>query len=183
MSGFLFLVDIYNKKVMSIYISKYVSYYEVVRSATALRKNIDNTPNAEQITRIQTLCRKVFDPLREWVGGPVKVNSVFRSKKLNDAIGGSKTSQHMANKGAAIDIDDIYKHKTNLEMFHYIKDNLEFDQLIAEFPKDGQPRWLHISYNEGANRGRILIATKINKKTKYLLYEGNEHLVGKNPNK
>jgi len=163
---------------MSTEISKYISYNEVVRSNTALRKNIDNTPNAEQLCRIKILCRKVFDPLREWVGGPVKVNSLFRSKKLNAAIGGSSSSQHMANKGAAIDIDDIYKHKTNLEMFHYIKDNLEFDQLIAEFPKNGQPRWLHISYNEGANRNRILIATKINKKTTYLLYEGNENLIG-----
>ncbi len=164
---------------MSLEISKYVSYNEVVRSATALRKNIDNTPNAEQLDRIRTLCKKVFDPLREWVGGPVKVNSVFRSKKLNAAIGGSTSSQHMANKGAAIDIDDVYKHKTNLEMFYYIKENLEFDQLIAEFPKDGKPAWL--SYNEGANRNRILIAAKINKKTTYLLYEGNEDLLGPKP--
>lgn len=167
---------------MAIEISKYVSYDEVVRSNTALRKNIDNTPNAEQLERIKTLCKKVFDPVREWVGGPVKVNSVFRSEKLNSAIGGSKSSQHMANKGAAIDIDDVYKHKTNLEMFYYIKDNLQFDQLIAEFPMNGEPRWIHVSYNEGNNRNRILIATKINKKTTYLLYEGNEHYLNPNPN-
>jgi len=160
---------------MSIEISKYVSYNEVIRSATALRKNISNKPNEEQLEKIKVLCKKVFDPLRIWVGGPVKINSVFRSKKLNTAIGGSKSSQHMAIKGAAVDIDDVYKHKTNLEMFHYIKDNLEFDQLIAEFPKDGEPRWLHVSYNEGSNRNRILIAVKIKKKTTYVKYEGNEH--------
>lgn len=162
---------------MAIEISKYVSYDEVVRSNTAIKKGIDNTPNAEQLCRIITLCKKVFDPLRTWVGGRVKVNSVFRSKKLNSIIGGSKNSQHMANKGAAIDIDDIYGHKTNLEMFHYIKDNLEFDQLIYEFGDYNNPAWLHISYNEGNNRNRVLIATKINKKTTYLLYEGNEHMV------
>lgn len=163
---------------MSIEISKYVSYDEVVRSNTALRKNIDNTPNTQQLENIRVLCRKVFDPLREWVGGPVKVNSVFRSPKLNSVIGGSRNSQHMALKGAAIDIDDDFKHKTNLEMFHYIKDNLEFDQLIAEFPVNGQPRWLHVSYNEGKNRNNILIATKINNKTTYLLYNENKHLIG-----
>jgi hypothetical protein len=162
---------------MSIEISKYVSYNEVIRSATALRKNISNKPNEEQLEKIKVLCKKVFDPLRIWVGGPVKINSVFRSKKLNTAIGGSKSSQHMAIKGAAVDIDDIYKHKTNLEMFHHIKDNLEFDQLIYEFGGYENPAWLHVSYNEGNNRNRILIATKINKKTKYLLYEGNEHMV------
>jgi hypothetical protein len=164
---------------MAIEISKYVSYNEVVRSNTALRKNIDNSPNAEQLERIIILCKKVFDPLRKWVGGPVKINSVFRSKKLNTAIGGSRSSQHMALKGAAVDIDDVYKHKTNKEMFYYIKENLEFDQLIAEFPKDGEPRWIHVSYNEGFNRKKILIAAKINKKTTYLHYEGNEHYINK----
>jgi hypothetical protein len=159
-------------------ISKYVSFKEVTLSATAIRRGIDNTPNEEQIQRIITLANKVFDPLRVWCGGRVKINSVYRSKELNTRIGGSKSSQHMANKGAAIDIDDNYRHKTNLEMFHYIKDNLEFDQLIAEFPVDGQPRWVHVSYNEGNNRGRIMIATKASGKTKYKLYNGNEHLLG-----
>lgn len=167
---------------MAIEISKYVSYKEVVYSQTALRKNIDNIPNAEQLERIKALCKKVFDPLREWVGGPVKVNSIFRSPALNAAIGGSQSSQHMANKGAAVDIDDNYGHKTNLEMFYYIKDNIQFDQLIAEFPENGEPAWVHVSYNEGNNRNNVLIATKINKKTTYLLYEGNEHYLNPNPN-
>jgi len=159
-------------------ISKYVSYKEVTFSTTALKKDIDNIPNVVQMDRIKTLCKKVFDPLREWVGGPVKINSIFRSKKLNDSIGGAKTSQHLANKGAAMDIDDTFGHKTNVEMFHYIKDNLVFDQLIAEFPINGEPSWLHVSYNEGSNRNQILIATKIKNKTTYLLYKGNEKLVG-----
>ena len=159
-------------------ISDYVSYKEVVYSTTAIKRDIDNTPNEEQLQRIILLANKLFDPLRVWCGGRVKINSVFRSKKLNSLIGGSSTSQHMANKGAAIDIDDNYRNKTNLEMFHYIKDNLEFDQLIAEFPVNGQPRWIHASYNEGNNRGRVMIAIKRNGRTKYVLYEGNESLLG-----
>ena len=162
---------------MSIYISEYVSYNEVTHSPTALRKNIKNEPNIKQLRRIRLLCIKVFDPLREWVGGPIKVNSVFRSEKLNRIIGGSSKSQHLANKGAAIDIDDTYGYKSNLEMFYYIKNNIEFDQLIVEFPINGKPKWLHISYNKDGNRNQILIATKINQRTKYLLYDDNKHLV------
>lgn len=159
-------------------ISNYVSYKEVTYSPTAIKKGINNEPNEEQIQRIIKLANKVFDPLRVWCGGRVKINSVFRSEKLNDLIGGSNTSQHMANKGAAIDIDDNYQYKTNLEMFHYIKDHLQFDQLIAEFPDNGQPSWIHVSYNEGKNRGKAMIAIKENGRTKYVLYEGNEHLLG-----
>lgn len=162
---------------MSKEISKYMSYDEVIRSETALKKKIANIPNDEQLERVKILANKFFDPLRIWVGGPVKINSVFRSPKLNSELGGSSTSQHMANNGAAVDIDDDYKHKTNKQMFNYIKDNMAFDQLIAEFPTNGEPNWLHISYNEGANRKQILIATKINKKTTYLPYKGNEHLL------
>ena len=173
-----FLIFIYKKVDMARRISNYVSYKEVIYSETAIRKGIDNTPNEEQIKRIILLANKLFDPLRVWCGGRVKINSVFRSKRLNELIGGSRSSQHMANKGAAIDIDDNYGNKTNLEMFHYIKDNLEFDQLIAEFPVDGQPSWIHASYNEGNNRGNVLIATKLNGRTKYVLYEGNESLLG-----
>jgi zinc D-Ala-D-Ala carboxypeptidase len=145
------------------YISKYISYKEVIRSNTAVKLGIDNTPTKEQLVPIRELSNKVFDPLRVWVGNKVKVNSFFRSKKLNTELKGSYTSQHMVNigKGAAMDIDDTYGHKKNWEMFHYIKDNLDFDQLIAEFPEDdGNPRWLHVSYNKGKNRNKVLIAVK-----------------------
>tara|TARA_R110000796_G_scaffold18980_2_gene57145 strand:- start:9884 stop:10375 length:492 start_codon:yes stop_codon:yes gene_type:complete len=162
---------------MSEYIAKYVSYKEVIRSNTAIKKGIDNKPNKEQLERIKLVAQRVFDPLRKWCGGRVKINSVFRGELLNFLIGGSTTSQHMANNGAAMDIDDVYRHKTNLEMFHYIKDNIIFDQIIAEFPDNGKPRWIHVSYREGNNRGNALIATKINGKTKYLNYEGNENLL------
>jgi len=167
---------------MSTSISKYVSYNEVIRSNTAKRKHINNIPNQLQLDRIITLSKKVFDPLRVWCGGKVRINSVFRSKALNRKIGGVKSSQHLANRGAAMDIDDIYGHKTNLEMGDYIKDNLEFDQLIYEFPVNGNPAWIHVSYNEGKNRGNVMISIKTlqsngKEKTEYLFHDGNEGLL------
>ena len=150
-------------------VSKYVSLKEVTKSITALRKGIDNTPTFEQLERIKTLAEKVFDPLREWVGGAVKINSGFRSGALNMAIGGSSTSQHCANNGAAFDIDDTFGHKTNAEMFDYILKNLDFDQIIWEFGTDENPDWVHVSYvSEENNRKQILRARKnSNNKTYY----------------
>ncbi len=155
-------------------ISKYVSLKEVVKSNTALRRNIDNTPTQKQLDRITLLAEMLFDPVREWVGDAVKINSGFRSEALNKAIGGSKTSQHCANNGAAFDIDDTFGHATNAEMFHYIKDNLSFDQMIWEFGDDENPDWVHISYVDHIkNRGEILVAKKNSKgRTYYTKYEG-----------
>ena len=87
-------------------ISKHISYKEGVYSNTAIRKGIDNTPNDEQLKNMELIAEKVFEPLREWVGGPIKINSFFRSPELNTAIGGSSKSQHC--KGQAIDIDDTF---------------------------------------------------------------------------
>jgi len=148
-------------------ISDHITYAEAIHSETAKRKGIDNTPNPNQIEAMKLLAEKVFEPLREWVGGPIKVNSFFRSADLNTAIGGSKTSQHC--KGQAIDIDDVYGYKTNAEMYHWIKENLSFDQMIWEFGTDTQPNWVHISYvSEEDNRNRCLKAYKDEyNKTKY----------------
>ena len=140
-------------------ISDHITYAEAIHSQTAKRKGIDNTPNPNQIEAMKLLAEKVFEPLREWVGGPIKVNSFFRSPDLNTAIGGSKTSQHC--KGQAIDIDDVYGYKTNSEMYHWIKENLLFDQMIWEFGTDTQPNWVHVSYvSEENNRNRCLKAYK-----------------------
>ena len=147
-------------------ISRHVSHKEGVRSNTAARKGIENTPSEEQLTKMKLVSEKVFEPLREWVGGPIKINSFFRCYKLNKAIGGSKTSQHMS--GQAMDIDDTFGHKTNAEMFNYIKDNLDFDQMIWEFGDDDNPDWVHISYvSPDENRRRCLKAYRIDGKTKY----------------
>ena len=147
-------------------ISKHVSYKEGVRSNTALRLGIENTPRAEQLEKMSVVANEVFEPLREWVGGPIKINSFFRCYKLNKAIGGSKTSQHMS--GQAMDIDDTFGCKTNTEMFNYVKDNLDFDQMIWEFGDDDNPDWVHISFvSKEENRNRCLKAYKEKGKTKY----------------
>lgn len=136
-------------------ISKHISYKEAVGSNYAKQKGIKNKPNEDQVENMKLLAKKVFEPLREWVGCPIKVNSMFRSLELNTALKGSKTSSHM--KGEAMDITSM-GGKSNLEMFHWIKDNLEFDQLIWEFGKE--PKWLHVSYSAVKNRKQILVTKK-----------------------
>ena len=148
-------------------ISKHISYKEGTYSQTALRRGLDNTPNEEQLKCMKEVAENLFEPLREWVGGPIKINSFFRGEPVNTAIGGSKYSQHM--KGQAMDIDDTFGHKTNAEMYHYIKDNLDFDQLIWEFGDDNNPNWVHVSYvTHRENRKKLTIAKKVNGKTKYI---------------
>lgn len=147
-------------------ISKHVSYKEGTRSITALRKGINNMPNDYELANMETVAANIFEPLREWVGGPIKINSFFRCEELNTAIGGSSNSQHC--QGRAIDIDDTYGHKTNAEMFEYIRTNLNFDQIIWEFGTDTNPDWVHVSYvSEEQNRNRCLKASRENGKTVY----------------
>ena len=147
-------------------ISKHISKKEGVYSITATRRGIDNTPNDEQLENMKLLAEKVFEPLRVHVGGPIKINSFFRSPDLNKAIGGSSKSQHC--KGQAIDIDDAYGKMTNAEMYHWIKENLDFDQMIWEFGDDDNPNWVHVSYvSSGENRNRCLRAFKSGGKTVY----------------
>ena len=152
---------------MSNKISKHVSYKEGTYSRTGERLDLDNTPNEEQLKCMKEVAENLFEPLREWVGGPIKINSFFRGEPVNTAIGGSTRSQHM--KGQAIDIDDTFGHKTNAEMYHYIKDNLDFDQMIWEFGTDKNPNWLHISWvSHRPNRKKLTIAKKVNGRTKYI---------------
>ena len=136
-------------------ISEHISYKEATNSITAIRRGIDNTPNDEQLNNMEVIAEKVFEPLREWVGGPIKINSFFRCPDLNKAIGGSSKSQHC--QGQAIDIDDTFGIVANSEMYHYIKDNLDFDQLIWEFGDDDNHNWVDVSYvSKEDNRNRCL---------------------------
>ena len=147
-------------------ISKHISDHEGMYSITATRRGLDNTPNKQQLDNMKLLAEKIFEPLREWVGGPIRINSFFRGEKLNKAIGGSSKSQHC--KGQAMDIDDGGCNKTNAEMYKFIKDELEFDQMIWEFGDDNNPNWVHVSYvSEDKNRNRCLKAYKDKGKTKY----------------
>ena len=148
-------------------ISKHISYHEGTYSQTGVRKDLDNTPDDDQLKRMEEVAENLFEPLREWVGGPIKINSFFRGEPVNTAIGGSRKSQHM--KGQAIDIDDTFGYKTNAEMYHYIKDNIDFDQLIWELGTDKIPNWLHISWvSHRPNRKKLTVAKKVNGRTKYI---------------
>tara|TARA_B100000902_G_scaffold172069_3_gene166339 strand:+ start:913 stop:1371 length:459 start_codon:yes stop_codon:yes gene_type:complete len=149
-------------------ISDHISYKEGIKSNTALRMGIDNIPGVYEKQNMEIVAEKIFEPLREWVGGPIRINSFYRSDSLNQAIGGSSRSQHC--EGRAIDLDDVHGYKTNAEMFDYIKNNLNFDQLIWEFGSDENPDWIHVSYiSEDGNRQRCLRAQKLNGKTNYTL--------------
>ena len=140
---------------------------EAVYSNTAARRGIDNTPGEYELQNMELLARKVFEPLREHVGKPIKINSFYRSAELNQAIGGSSKSQHC--EGRAIDIDDTYGHMSNADMYAFIKENLDFDQMIWEFGTEENPNWVHVSYiDPETNRNRCLQAYKDeNNKTQY----------------
>ena len=149
-------------------ISEHISYKEGMYSNTATRRGIDNDPTDDQLHFMEIIAEEVFEPLREYVGGPIKINSFYRSPELNTAIGGSKTSQHC--KGQAMDIDDTFGKMTNAEMYHWIKENLDFDQMIWEFGDDDNPNWVHVSYvSADKNRNRCLKAYKEKGKTKYMV--------------
>ena len=153
---------------MSDRISEHISLKEGIKSHTATRLSIDNTPRSLDLINMKTIAQEVFEPLRKFVGGPIAINSFYRSPKLNSAIGGSTSSQHCS--GRAIDIDDNYGYKTNAEMFEYIKCNLDYDQMIWEFGNDSNPDWVHVSYvSEDENRRRCLKAYKKNNTTRYKL--------------
>ena len=143
-------------------ISDNISYKEATRSETAQRLGISNKPKKEHIENMELIAEKIFQPLREWVDHPIRINSFFRSEELNSRIGGALSSAH--KDGLAMDLDSL-GGKTNLEMFHYIKDNLEFDQLIWEF--GAEPKWIHVSWNKKKNKKQVLVTKR---KGKYYLY-------------
>jgi zinc D-Ala-D-Ala carboxypeptidase len=132
-------------------LSKHISYEEAIHSDTAKRLGILNIPNAEQLINMRNLATRIFEPVRAHFNVPIYISSFFRSSALNKAVGGATASQHMANNGAAMDIDaDRYGGITNQQIFDFIKDTLDFDQLILE---NG---WVHCSYKEKGNRKQIV---------------------------
>lgn len=147
-------------------ISEHISMKEALRSNTAQRLGINNMPDNDTFVSMQITAEHIFEPLRNHFKEPIYISSFYRSPELNKAIGGSKNSQHC--KGEAIDIDDVYSKASNADFFNYIKNKLEFDQLIWEFGDDENPAWVHVSYSLGKNRMRILKAIKENGKTKYI---------------
>ena len=138
-------------------ISKHITYAEAVKSRTAKKYGFTNIPNEEQVKNMRFIAEIVFEPLREYFKIPIHINSFFRSREVNKKMGGSYTSQHC--KGEAIDLDaQIFGHITNKDVFDYILNNLEFDQLISEYPDNkGEPSWVHVSYRKGKNRYQVII--------------------------
>lgn len=131
-------------------ISKNITFDEATISPTALRLGIKNEPNEAQLTAMVMVAEMCFEPLRKWYGKPIKINSFFRCSELNEAVKGSKTSQHVS--GHAIDMSAGSK-KENEKLFNWAKDNLEFDQLINEYDFS----WVHISYVPNNNRKQVLV--------------------------
>jgi zinc D-Ala-D-Ala carboxypeptidase len=148
-------------------ISKHFTLKEMTMSTTAMRLGIDNTPSAESIQSMSLLAERVLEPVREYIGEPIKISSGYRSPELNKKVGGSKTSQHCLGEAA-----DIVCQNKNNEMFYFIKNNLEFDQLIWEFGDEHEPDWVHVSYRDNRMRGQVLVASKKNGKTVYEEYVG-----------
>ena len=151
-------------------LSKNLALAEVTRSETAKRKGISNMPTPEHLENFKKLAENVFQPIRDHFGVPIRISSGYRSAALNKAIGGASSSQHCS--GEAIDIDMDGTTVTNAQIFNYIKDNLNFDQLIWEFGTDANPDWVHVSYEStGKQRKQILVAKRVGGKTTYVPYK------------
>ena len=134
-------------------LSKNFSLDELTKSQTALRMGIDNEPTPGDLYNLSQLCDNILQPVREHFGKPVTVSSGYRSVALCEAIGSSAKSQHAKGEAADFEIMGI----ENKEVAVWIRDNLDFDQLILEFYKDGEPSsgWIHCSYSDN-NRGSVL---------------------------
>lgn len=170
-------------------IGKYLTYTDLVKSDMAKRLGIINAPTDTQLDNLKALIEhtydKIIDRLFSFSGSPINkfklgFNSCFRNETLNKAVGGAKNSQHTT--GEAIDLDaDIYGHVTNQEIFSFIKNNLEFDQLIAEgLDSKGNVGWVHVSYSKTKNRKQVLVMIKVNGKSKYFPYSETKGLVYSN---
>jgi D-alanyl-D-alanine dipeptidase len=129
-------------------------------------------PTAAHIANFKLLAEKVFEQIRTHFGKPIHISSGYRSEALNKAIGGSLTSQHCSGEAIDIDMDGSSNGVTNKMVFDYIKDNLNFDQLIFEFGTDSAPDWVHVSYEStGKQRKQILKAIKKGGATRYIPYK------------
>ena len=151
-------------------LSENLSLAEVMRSETAKRKGVSNMPTPEHIENFKKLAENIFQPIRKHFAKPIHISSGYRSAALNKAIGGAASSQHCT--GEAIDIDMDGTSITNAQIFNYIKDNLNFDQLIWEFGTASNPDWVHVSYEStGKQRKQVLKAVKQGGKTSYVPYK------------
>lgn len=149
-------------------ISPNLNLAEITRSDTAKRHGIDNTPTAEHLENFKLLADKVFEPIREHFKTPIFISSGYRSKELNAFIKGSTSSQHCTGQAIDIDMDGSNGEVTNRMVFDFIKNKLDFDQLIWEMGTDFNPDWVHVSYVKGKNRKQKLKAVRSGGKTSYI---------------
>ena len=146
-------------------LSENFNLLELTKSQTAERKGIDNTPSPTHQENLKSLCRHVLQPIRDHFGRVVSVSSGYRSEALCLAIGSKTTSQHAKVQAADFEIYGL----SNQELANYIKENLDYDQLILEYwtPESPNNGWIHCSYNSEGNRKEYLRAYKNEGKTKY----------------
>ena len=142
---------------VKIKLTKNFSLAEMVKSQTAMRLGLDNIPNDIQILNATNLARNVLQPIRDKFG-PFSPQSWFRSISLNDAVGGAKQSDHLKGMAADIEIRGV----DNYDLACWIRDNLEYKQLILEYYKDGEPSsgWVHVSFDANEKRMEALSKTK-----------------------
>ena len=135
-------------------LSKHFKLEEFTKSMTATRKGIDNTPGAGEIKNLENLCYEILEPLRAKFDKPITITSGYRSPELCEAIGSKATSQHTKGEAADFEIAGV----SNLQVALWIQNNTDFDQLILEFWKEGEPNsgWVHCSFVEGSNRKQVL---------------------------
>jgi hypothetical protein len=150
-------------------LSENLNLSEVTKSDTAKRLGIDNNPTPEHLANLKLVAENIFEPIRKHFGKPIFLSSGYRSKALNSAVpGSSSTSQHCSGEALDLDQDGKSTGITNKMIFEYIKNNLNFDQLIWEFGTDSNPDWVHVSWEStGKQRKMILKATRVNGKTVY----------------
>lgn len=154
-------------------ISEHLALAELIRSESAKRLGISNMPTTEHIANLKLLAENVFEKIRNNFRCPIHVSSGYRSKELNACTpGASATSQHSTGEAIDIDMDGSSNGVTNTMVFNYIKNSLEFDQLIWEFGTNENPDWVHVSYEStGKQRKQILKATRVNGKPHYQQYK------------
>jgi hypothetical protein len=147
-------------------LSKNFTLSEMVKSDTALRHDMDNTPNETQTANLKLLVEKVLQPVRDHYDKGVKVNSGFRHPEVNAKVGGSRTSDHCTGRAADIEIPGV----ANADLAQWIADNLQYTQLILEFYTRGVPDsgWVHVSYDPANLKKQALTAVKEGGKTVYL---------------
>ena len=146
-------------------LSEHFSLEEIIKSQTASRLGLNNTPTEEQINKLQYLCNNILEPLRRAFNKPIIITSGFRSECLCEAIGSSKNSQHA--KGEAVDLEII--GVSNKKVSDWIDNNCDYDQLILEYHTPNEPNsgWVHVSLKEQNNRKQYLFCYKENDKTIY----------------